>query len=176
MKKITLFGCFSAIGTIADCILLIFISLFFKGIILTVIFTNVNGIEELILTIISFMLGNLEKLDMLNKYAYSLANFISYAIGVAITFVLSAKYAFKVSEETVTKRAILTTIIHIIGIIVQTVLFNRLIWHGWDNGTAKTITIAVNAVLMGASNIFIVFRNYNKKDEKNEAQKKVSGT
>lgn len=176
MRKIILFGCFSAIGTIADCILLIFISLFFKGIIFTVIFTNVNGIEELILTIMSFMLGNLEKLYILNKYAYSLANFISYAIGVAITFVLSAKYAFKVSEETVTKRAILTTIIHIIGIIVQTVLFNKLIWRGLDNGTAKTITIIVNAVLMGFSNIFIVFRNYNKKSEEGELQKKVSET
>ena len=158
MKKYILFGWYSAIGTLIDCLLLILISLFFKGIVFTAIFAKISGIQELILTILSIVCGSFEKLDTLNKYATSLANFISYGVGVAITFILSAKYAFKVSKKSVNRRATATTIIHILGLIVQTILFNELTWHGWDNGTAKEMTIVINAVLMGLSNIFIVFK------------------
>ena len=162
MKKYLLFVWYSAIGTVADWILLIFLSLMIKGIALVTMVATFNF--------------DMEFFRMFVRHGCAVSNVISYAIGVAITFVLSAKYAFKLNDN-MGKRIRNTTVIHIIGLLVQSGLFAVLIHHrGYDENTAKIITICENAVLMGAGNIFIVFRNYKKEDKSTEQQKKVSET
>ena len=161
MKKYVLFGWYSAIGTLLDWILLKFLSLMVKGIALVTMLTTINL--------------DMEYFNIFVRHGCAVSNIVSYAIGVAITFILSAKYAFKL-DDNMGRRIRNTTIIHIMGLLVQSGLFAVLIHTGSSENTAKFITICENAVLMGAGNIFIVFRNYNKKDEKDETQKKVSGT
>ena len=161
MRKYLLFGLYSVIGTIADWILLKFLSLIVKGIALVTMLATINL--------------DMEYFKMFIRHGCAVSNVASYAVGVAITFVLSAKYAFKLNDN-MGKRIRNTTVIHIIGLLVQSGLFAVLIHHrGYDENTAKIITICENAVLMGAGNIFIVFRNY-KKDNSTKKQKKVSET
>lgn len=161
MKKYLLFVWYSVIGTIADWTLLIFLSLIIKGIALVTMIATLNF--------------DMEYFKMFVRHGCAASNVVSYAIGVAITFVLSAKYAFKLNDN-MGRRIRNTTVIHIVGLLVQSGLFAMLIHHrGYDENTAKIITICENAVLMGAGNIFIVFRNY-KKDNSTKKQKKVSET
>ena len=161
MRKYLLFGLYSVIGTIADWILLKFLSLVVKGIALVTMLATINL--------------DMEYFSMFVRHGCAVSNIVSYAIGVAITFVLSAKYAFKLNDN-MGRRIRNTTIIHIIGLLVQSGLFAVLIHSGFGENAAKIITIGENAVLMGAGNIFIVFRNYKKEGKSTELQKKVSET
>lgn len=160
MKKYLLFGWYSVIGTAIDWILLKFLSLMVKGIAIVTMISTVNY--------------DLDFFNTFVNHGCAISNILSYAIGVAITFVLSAKFAFKLNDN-MEKRIRNTTVIHIIGLLIQSGLFAVLIHSGSDENTAKIITICENAVLMGAGNIFIVFRNY-KKDNSTKKQKKVSET
>ena len=160
MRKYLLFGLYSVIGTIADWILLKFLSLVVKGIALVTMLATINL--------------DMEYFSMFVRHGCAVSNIVSYAIGVAITFVLSAKYAFKLNDN-MGRRIRNTTIIHIVGLLVQSGLFAVLIHSGFGENAAKIITICENAVLMGAGNIFIVFKNYKQQD-KNAKPKKVSET
>lgn len=160
MKKYLLFGWYSVIGTAIDWILLKFLSLMVKGIAIVTMISTVNY--------------DLDFFNTFVNHGCAISNVLSYAIGVAVTFVLSVKYAFKIKDN-MPDRITNTVIIHFLGLLVQGGLFAVLIHNGFDENPAKIITICENAVLMGAGNIFIVFRNY-KKDNSTKKQKKVSET
>lgn len=91
---------------------------------------------------------------------YAITNVISYPVGVAIAFLLSAKYAFKTPKEDMNKCVKDTIIVHITGYGLQELLLVILtVFICMDEDFAKLITIVVNGLLMLFSNIFIVFRD-----------------
>jgi len=159
-RKYGLFAWYSIIGTGVDWVCLKFLSTLFRGIIF-------------IIMIVTFSYDG-DTFNTLIKHSCAVSNVLSYAIGVAVTFVLSVKYAFKIKDN-MPDRITNTVLIHFLGLLVQGGLFAVLIHNGFDENPAKIITICENAVLMGAGNIFIVFRNY-KKDNSTKKQKKVSET
>lgn len=90
---------------------------------------------------------------------YVITNFVSYPIGVAIAFILSAKYAFKTKKEDMNKCIRDTIVVHATGYALQEVLlFILTVYLGKDEDSAKFTTIVVNGILMLFSNIVIVFR------------------
>lgn len=160
-KKYWLFVWYSIVGTGVDWVFLKLLSFSFKSMVFITILKT----------------GNFDRMffDNLIKYGCTIANIVSYAIGVATTFFLSAKYAFKINDN-IPDRIKNTILIQIIGLLVQSGLFAILIHNGFDENPAKIITICENAVLMGAGNIFVVFRNYRKEGNNTKQQKKVSET
>ena len=158
-RKYWLFAWYSCVGTLADLILLIFLSLMFRGIIFSTMLVTFTYDRDLF--------------SILIKNSSAVSNVLSYAVGVAITFILCIKYAFKINDN-IPNRIRNTVIIHILGLLVQSGLFAFLIHNGCYEVNAKFITICVNAVLMVIGNLLIVFKKYNQDDDKQ--QKKVSGT
>ena len=158
-KKYALFAWYSCIGTLADWILLIFLSLMFRGIIFSTMLVTFTYDGDLFNSLI--------------KHSSAISNVLSYAVGVAITFVLSVKYAFKINDN-MSSRIKNTVFIHFLGLIVQSGLFAFLIHKGCYEVNAKIITICVNAVLMVTGNLLIVFKKYEQDEGKQ--QKKVSET
>ena len=159
-KKYALFVLYSFVGTAVDWVLLKISSLLSKGIIFAYMIVTFSYDEDLF--------------DTLIRHSSAAANMLSYAIGVAVTFVLCVKYAFKINDN-MPDRIKNTVLIHVLGLLVQSGLFALLIHGGFEENHAKIITICENAVLMGAGNIFIVFKSY-KKDKKSAKSKKVSET
>ena len=93
---------------------------------------------------------------------YAITNFISYPIGVAIAFILSAKYAFKTPKEDMNKCIKDTIAVHLTGYGLQELLLIILtVFISMNENKAKFITIVVNGILMLFSNILIVFRDRN---------------
>ena len=158
-KKYALFTLYSFVGTAVDWILLKISSLLSKGAIFAYMIVTFSYDEDLF--------------NILIRHSSTAANVVSYAIGVAVTFVLCVKYAFKINDN-MPDRIKNTVFIHILGLLVQSGLFALLIHNGFDENYAKIITICENALLMGAGNIFIVFKSY--KQDKNAKSKKVSET
>ena len=159
LKSYCLFAFYSCIGTAADWILLTFLSLMFRGIILSIMLLTFTY--------------DIDVFSNLIKHSSALSNVISYAVGVAITFILCVKYAFKINDN-MPNRIRNTVIIHILGLLVQSGLFAFLIHNGCDEVNAKIITICENAVLMATGNLLIVFKKY--KQDEGKQQKKVSET
>lgn len=158
-KKYGLFVFYSCVGTLADWILLKFLSLMFRGIIFTTM-------------LVTFTYDG-DSFNTLIRHSSAVSNILSYAVGVAITFILSVKFAFKINDN-MADRVKNTVFIHVLGLLIQSGLFALLIHSGFEENHAKIITICENALLMGAGNIFIVFKSYKK--DKNAKQKKVSET
>lgn len=158
-KKYALFVLYSFVGTAVDWVLLKISSLLSKGIIFAYMIVTFSYDEGLF--------------DTLVRNSSAGANMVSYAIGVAVTFILCIKYAFKINDN-MPDRIKNTVFIHILGLLVQSGLFALLIHSGFEENHAKIITICENALLMGAGNIFIVFKSY--KQDKSAKSKKVSET
>lgn len=165
IRKYGLFVLYSLIGTGIDWLILILSSLAIKGV----------AFCTKLITILTTFTYDKALYDAIIKDGCSVANVISYAIGVALTFSWSAKYAFKVNDN-MSDRIRNTIFIHVLGLLVQSGLFAVLIHNGFDEFWTKVITICENAVLMGAGNIFIVFRNYKKGDNEVNDNKKIPGT
>jgi len=152
-KKYVLFLAFSLIGTIADFGVLKFLEMIIKS---------------------------LTRNEVIIKNAYEIGNIFSYIVGVAIAFILSAKFAFKIEKEKMAECTKDTIFTHISGWITQIAALKILIYLGEHNENyvwitkdmAKTISIGINGILMLGSNIFIVFRNRNKGGEKKKNKKR----
>lgn len=121
-------------------------------------------------------IGTLADIGALNLLSLimdeSIANIISYATGVMISFFLCRKFVFKVKDH-VARRTISTIAVHFVGLIIQELLLDSLLKSGMNLNIAKMITVAENGILMYFLNVFIVFRKYKPIRRK---QKKVSET
>lgn len=101
-----------------------------------------------------------------------IANIVSYAIGVMISFFLCRKFVFKVRDH-ITRRTISTITVHFVGLVIQELLLDSLLDQGIDLNIAKGVTVIENGILMYFLNKYIVFRKYKPIRRK---PKKVSET
>lgn len=152
-RKYVLFLAFSVIGTISDF-----------------------GVLKFLEMIIKLSTRN----EVIIKNAYEIGNIFSYIVGVAIAFILSAKFAFKIEKERMAECTKDTIFTHISGWITQIAALKILIYLGEHNedyvwitkDIAKTIAIGINGILMLGSNIFIVFRDRDKGEGKRKRKRK----
>lgn len=121
-------------------------------------------------------IGTLADIGALNLLSLvmdeTIANIISYAIGVIISFFLCRKFVFKVKDH-VLRRTISTIAVHFIGLVIQELLLNSLLENDMDLNIAKIVTVAENGILLYFLNVFVVFRKYKPIKRKS---KKVSET
>ena len=101
-----------------------------------------------------------------------IANIVSYAIGVMISFFLCRKFVFKVRDH-IARRTISTITVHFVGLVIQELLLDSLLDQGIDLNIAKGVTVIENGILMYFLNKYIVFRKYKPIRRK---PKKVSET
>ena len=108
-------------------------------------------------------IGTLADIGALNLLSMimdeTIANIISYAIGVMISFFLCRKFVFKVKDH-VLRRTLSTIAVHFVGLVIQELLLDFLLRNGMDLNVAKMVTVAENGILMYFLNVFIVFRKY----------------
>jgi len=133
-------------------------------------------IKENLLFFIYSAVGTLADIGALNILSLimdeSIANIISYAIGVMISFFLCRKFVFKVKDKLL-RRTLSTISVHFVGLIVQELLLNALLSLQWELNIAKLGTVIENGILMYFLNKYIVFRKYKTIRRKS---KKVSET
>lgn len=133
-------------------------------------------IKENLLFFMYSAVGTLADIGALNILSLimdeNVANIISYAIGVMISFFLCRKFVFKVRDH-VARRTLSTIAVHFVGLIIQELLLGALLDLKWELNLAKLATVAENGILMYFLNVFIVFRKYKPIRRK---QKKVSET
>ena len=154
-KKYVLFLIFSGIGTGFDWMLMKTLAPVIINPLTQMLIVS-SILSENIFQILAPIVCNIR------ENIYVITNFISYPIGVAIAFLLSAKYAFKTPKEDMNKCIRDTIIVHITGYALQELLlFILTAFFNKDEDTAKFITIVVNGLLMLFSNILIVFRDRN---------------
>ena len=101
-----------------------------------------------------------------------IANIVSYAIGVMISFFLCRKFVFKVRDH-IARRTISTITVHFVGLVIQELLLDSLLDQGMNLNIAKGVTVVENGILMYFLNKYIVFRKYKPIKRR---QKKVSET
>lgn len=156
-KKYILFLVFSGIGTGFDWILMKALApVIIERLTQMLIISSILN-KNVFLTLAPVVSNIMENI-------YAVTNFISYPIGVAIAFILSAKYAFKIKEEDMKKCTKDTIAVHVTGYGLQELLLIILtVFLGMDEDRAKFITIVVNGILMLFSNIFVVFRERDNK-------------
>lgn len=134
-----------------------------------------NLVKENILFFMYSAVGTLADIGALNILSMimdeSIANIISYAIGVMISFFLCRKFVFKVKDKLL-QRTLSTIGVHFAGLIVQELLLSTLLKMSWDLNMAKLATVAENGILMYFLNKYVVFRKYKPIKRKT---KKVSG-
>ena len=157
-RKYLLFFCFSCIGTLCDIFVLNLLSTKIKSsiILLSLLFMRMIGNNNLFQQVATTSY----------YYSYEISNILSYVIGVAVAFILSAKFAFKIKRDQMRDCVKDTIITHISGWVVQIALLFFLKYLGKNNNNfawiteniAKGISILINGLLMLLSNIFIVFR------------------
>ena len=87
----------------------------------------------------------------------SIANIISYIVGVVVAFFLCRTFVFVDRQDSLGVRLILNLLGHILSLIVQQWLLKFLLKKGRSLNVAKVITIAVNAILMYIFTTCIVF-------------------
>ena len=108
-------------------------------------------------------IGTLADIGALNLLSMimdeTIANIISYATGVMISFFLCRKFVFKVKDH-VLRRTLSTIAVHFVGLVIQELLLDSLLGNGVDLNIAKMITVAENGILMYFLNVFVVFRKY----------------
>jgi len=92
----------------------------------------------------------------------SIANIISYVVGVIVAFFLCRSFVFR-AKDYLGRRLSSTLLVHGVGLIVQQIILEMLLNAGLGLNMAKMITIAENAILMYFLNIFVVFRKYKSK-------------
>jgi len=138
---------------------------------------HINRIKKDLLFFLYSAVGSLADIGALNVLSLimdeRIANIISYAIGVIISFFLCRVFVFKVKDH-VLKRTLVTMSLHFVGLIIQELLLDYLLNKQMDLNIAKGITIAENGILMYFLNKYIVFRKYKKETKKQ--QKEVSWT
>ena len=121
------------------------------------------GLKGNFLFIICCSIGTLVDVALLNVLALimdkSIANIISYIIGILVAFFLCRSLVFKTNDH-LERRLASTLLVHGVGLIVQQILLDIFLNLGWALNIAKIITIAENAILMYFLNIFVVFRKY----------------
>ncbi len=121
------------------------------------------GLKGNFLFIICCSIGTLVDIILLNVLAHimdkSVANIISYIIGILVAFFLCRSLVFKTNDH-LERRLASTLLVHGVGLIVQQILLDIFLNLGWALNIAKIITIAENAILMYFLNIFVVFRKY----------------
>jgi len=121
-------------------------------------------------------IGTLADIGALNLLSMimdeTIANIISYATGVMISFFLCRKFVFKVKDH-VARRTLSTIAVHFVGLVIQELLLDSLLGSGVDLNIAKMVTVIENGILMYFLNVFVVFRKY--KPTKRQS-KKVSET
>lgn len=151
-KKYILFLIFSGVGTGFDWLLMkILAPVIIEPLIQMLIVSSI--LSENVCRVLVPIVYNIK------ENIYAITNVISYPVGVAIAFLLSAKYAFKTPKEDMNKCIKDTIIVHITGYALQELLlFILTAFFGKDEDNAKFITIVVNGILMLFSNILIVFR------------------
>lgn len=158
-KKYLLFFFFSFIGTLCDIFVLNLLSTKMKSsvIMLSLLFIRTIGNNKLFQQVATISY----------YYSYEISNIISYVIGVAVAFVLSAKFAFKIKKDEMRGCIKDTIYTHLSGWVVQIALLFFLKYLGenfssfkWiTENIAKGISIIINGILMLCSNLFIVFRD-----------------
>lgn len=100
----------------------------------------------------------------------TVANLISYPIGVLVAFFLCRNFAFKLKDR-LGRRLGSTVVVHIIGFCVQQVVFYILVrFLGINMNDAKMVTIVENAILMYFLVPRTVFAEY--KPKKSRVSKK----
>ena len=133
-------------------------------------------IKENLLFLMYSAIGTLADFGALNILSMimneRIANIISYAIGVMISFFLCRRFVFRVRDH-LTRRTISTITVHFVGLVIQELLLDSLLNQGMDLNIAKGVTVAENGILMYFMNKYIVFRKYKPIKRKS---KKVSET
>lgn len=108
-------------------------------------------------------IGTLADIGALNLLSMimdeTIANIISYATGVMISFFLCRKFVFKVKDH-VARRTLSTIAVHFVGLVIQELLLDSLLGSGVDLNIAKMVTVIENGILMYFLNVFVVFRKY----------------
>lgn len=121
------------------------------------------GLKGNLLFILCCGIGTLVDIVLLNVLAFimdkSIANIISYIIGILVAFFLCRSFVFKANDH-LERRLASTLLVHGVGLIVQQILLDIFLNLGWELNIAKIITIVENAILMYFLNIFVVFRKY----------------
>ena len=109
------------------------------------------GLKGNFLFIICCSIGTLVDVALLNVLALimdkSIANIISYIIGILVAFFLCRSFVFKANDH-LERRLASTLLVHGVGLIVQQALLTVLLNFGWGLNIAKIVTIAENAILM----------------------------